>query len=56
MSDPVEDGVTLLHSIGLDATYTDDGLVVIVKQIQRAAVQAERERILSQIMQAVKSL
>ena len=38
-SDPVDEAVRLLKTIGLDITYTDEGLRVIARQIIRAARQ-----------------
>lgn len=41
----VDDAVALLKSIGLDITYTDEGLRVIARQIVRFGQRDERARI-----------
>lgn len=43
--DAIAKGVLLLKTIGLDITYTDEGLEVIVRQIMRLGHADEREAV-----------
>lgn len=42
--DPTDEAVALLKSIGLDITYTDEGLRVVARRIMALGVDAEIER------------
>jgi hypothetical protein len=54
--DPTDKAVALLKSIGLDITYTDEGLRVVAEQIGRLYVTAPRTLTADDVLAAVNAI